>query len=339
MAPAATRDLDFTAARLHGRRSRLADGAVLDELCRIRTVGELCRRLEVNCGPRVTASEFQRKILEDYASELTELASGVSREYADFFEWQRYRFRIENVKVICRGLFAKKSVREINTRLVGYELPKSFAAEEDFLENPLPLLERLEVEAAVRKTVADALPVLKDSPHVFTLETLIDCGYYAELVRRAALCGRSGDEEGVSILADQEAAGFMTMLALRGALNYGLKAETLSRFHVAGTRLSVQMFERLATVPLKDVAAVAGGVAFDALPPEPSVSDVEAACWSRYLRLANRLFRRGHMNVAAIAGFAGLRRIEVANLITISEGLRLGVDGHDLRARLIPRGK
>lgn len=338
MAPAATRDLDFTAARLHGRRSRLADGAVLDELCRIRTVGELSRHLGVNCGTQVTASSFQRKILEDYAAELTELASGVSREYADFFEWQRYRFQIENVKVICRGCFARKSVREINARLVGNALPSGFAAEEDFLENPLPLLERLEVDATVRETVAAALPVLKASPNVFTLETLIDCGYYAELVRRASLCGSSGDEEGVKILADQEAAVFMTMLALRGALNYGLKPETLSRFYVGGTRLSRQMYERLATVQLKDVASVAGGVAFDALPPEPSVPDVEAACWGRYLRLANRLFRRGHMNVAAIAGFVGLRRIEVANLITISEGLRLGVDGRDLRQRLIPRG-
>ena len=32
-----------------------------------------------------------------------------------------------------------------------------------------------------------------------------------------------------------------------------------------------------------------------------------------------------------------VRRIEVANLITLSEGLRLGMDGHALRARLIPR--
>ena len=42
------------------------------------------------------------------------------------------------------------------------------------------------------------------------------------------------------------------------------------------------------------------------------------------------------MNVAAVAGFLGIRRVEVANLITLSEGLRLGMDGRELRARLIP---
>ena len=35
--------IDFVSARLHGRRSRLAEAARLDELCRLKSVPELAR--------------------------------------------------------------------------------------------------------------------------------------------------------------------------------------------------------------------------------------------------------------------------------------------------------
>ena len=42
------------------------------------------------------------------------------------------------------------------------------------------------------------------------------------------------------------------------------------------------------------------------------------------------------MGVAAVVGYVGLRRVEVANLIMLSEGIRLGVTPEVLRGRLIP---
>lgn len=335
MAQSTTGDIDFTAARLHGRRSSLADGVRLDELCRIRTVGELCRNLSVDCGPQVTASGFQRKILSDYAAELTKLASGVPGEYAVFFDWMRYRFHLENIKVIVRGVFAKKTSSEINHRLIGYEVPKNFSVEGDAAKNPSLIFQNIEVDNCIRKTLTDAKDIYSRFPYLFTIETAIDCGYYRELIRRAACC--KGDEGGVLALAGQETAIFLTMLALRGTQNYKLEPKVLAGFYVDGAPLPRTAFDGLMSAQLKDVSQYAGGIAFDKLPAEPAVPDIEAACWSRYLRLANRLFRRGHMNVAAIAGFVGLRRIEVANLITLSEGLRLGMDARELRARLIPR--
>jgi len=43
------------------------------------------------------------------------------------------------------------------------------------------------------------------------------------------------------------------------------------------------------------------------------------------------------MGLGAIVGYAGLRRVEVANLITISEGIRGGMAAEAIRGRLIPR--
>jgi vacuolar-type H+-ATPase subunit C/Vma6 len=41
--------------------------------------------------------------------------------------------------------------------------------------------------------------------------------------------------------------------------------------------------------------------------------------------------------LGAIIGYMGLRRVEVANLITISEGIYSGLTAENIRGRLIPR--
>jgi vacuolar-type H+-ATPase subunit C/Vma6 len=38
-----------------------------------------------------------------------------------------------------------------------------------------------------------------------------------------------------------------------------------------------------------------------------------------------------------VIGYAGIRRVEVANLITLSEGIRAGAEAERIRTRLIPR--
>ncbi len=335
MTQAAIRDINFLAARLHGRRSALAEGARLDELCRLRTLGELCHALGVDAGSPPNAAAFQRHVLADYAAELRALAEGVPAEYASFFEWQRRRFHVENAKVVLRGLWAKRSAAEINDRLVGESLPEGFRVPDGLPTSPTDLVRGMDLEPCLMDAVAAASEAYARLPCLFTLESALDAGYLTELLRRAARCG--GDEGGVSALAGQEAATFLAMLALRGVGNYRLAADLLDAFYVECAPISREAFARLAAATPGEAIELAAGIAFDALGPDAAVHDVEAACWGRYLRLANRLFRRGHMNVAAVAGFLGLRRIEVANLITLSEGLRLGMDGHALRARLIPR--
>ena len=335
MAQAAIRDIDFLAARLHGRRSTLAEGTRLDDLCRLHTVGELCRALGIDAGPQSSADAFQRQVLADYAAELKTLADSVPAEYASFFEWQRYRFHVENAKVILRGLWAKKPLTEINARLIGEKVPQSFRVPGELPSDPVEIVKLLDIAPCLADSVAALSEVYLFLPSLFTLETALDAGYLSELLRRAAHC--KGDGGGVAALAGQEAATFLTMLALRGTGNYQLRPDLVGAFYVEGAPFSRAAFERLAAASIPEAIGMAAGTAFDKLPTDAEIHDVEAACWTRYLLLANRLFRRGHMNVAAVAGFLGIRRIEVANLITLSEGLRLGMDGRELRARLIPR--
>ena len=52
---------------------------------------------------------------------------------------------------------------------------------------------------------------------------------------------------------------------------------------------------------------------------------LESLAWRRFLRLANGAFRGSHMGLGAVVGYLEIRRVEVANLITLSEGIRTGV--------------
>jgi hypothetical protein len=67
-------DLDYLAANVHGRRSRLAEAERLDALCRLRTVTDLARALFPE-SRFLTAAALQRVLILDQVEELTEIAS------------------------------------------------------------------------------------------------------------------------------------------------------------------------------------------------------------------------------------------------------------------------
>jgi len=126
-----------------------------------------------------------------------------------------------------------------------------------------------------------------------------------------------------------------------------LTSGVLLPFHVAGTRIPRALFvEMLNDQDMSALAGHAEGRVFDAGPVEHGPADgsgsatVEAAlferlAWKRYLRLANLAFRQSHMGLGAVIGYAGIRRVEAANLITISEGIRKGMAAETIRARMI----
>ena len=145
----------------------------------------------------------------------------------------------------------------------------------------------------------------------------------------------------------QEVDIFHLMLIVRGKFHYGLTPETLLPLHVAGTRIPRALFAEM--VNDQDLSASVSRVTervFDAVHFEDGSSKVcadtavdaaalERLAWKRFLRLANLAFRQSHIGLGAIVGYTGIRRIEVANLITISEGIRKGMAPETIRVRLI----
>ena len=132
-------------------------------------------------------------------------------------------------------------------------------------------------------------------------------------------------------------------MAVRGRFHYDLPADALLALRLPG--ISDDWFKNLLTVPdLLAAAKSSVGIIFDELPAERgSVGDsadltaLEALAWKRFLRLAKGAFRRDSMGLGAAIGYLVLRRVETANLITLSEGIRTGLTAGAIRARLVAR--
>lgn len=296
MVQATANDLDYLVARLHGRRSWLAEADRLDSLCRCRTIAELARAVLPD-ETIVTARQFQQRIIAELVGEIAELAAQLRGAEARLIDWMLARFHLENLKVALRGVLTGTPAEVMRQHLIA--IPGEVPAAEtlpDFVAQ-LPV-------GAIRESLQDACGMYRDRSRPFFFEAALDRGYYRELLARAAdLAGEDRAEIGVMIRAEVDS--FQMLLLTRGRFRYGLQPELL--------------------LPLC-VTVVA-----------PQQELVEARAWERFLRSANRVFRRSHIGFGVVAGYVGLRRIAVTNLITLSEGIRLGLAGGTIRARLIPR--
>jgi vacuolar-type H+-ATPase subunit C/Vma6 len=339
-------DLDYLAARLHGRRSRLAEAERLDTLCRIRTIPELVPAIYPD-APALTAARFQRRLTQDLALELSGFFGHLTQAGSDLLAWMLVRFQVENMKVLVRGSVNPTPSDVLREHLL--VLPDGLAMDTDSLasaESLNALIDRLPV-GAPRTSLREVAGLHLDPPRPFLLEAALDRGYFEELLARAdRLSGE--DKEWIRPLILQEVDLFQLMLVVRGKFHYGLTAESLFPFHVRWGGIPGERFSAMLADPdLPTAGGRTAGRVLDVPPSErksPSEASaavepatLEALAWTRFLRLANRAFRRSHMGLGTVVGYAGIRRVEVANLITLSEGIRIGMAPEAIRARLIPR--
>lgn len=343
MIASTTTDVDFLAARLHARRSRMAEGARLDAICRLPGTAELAATMFPADSPR-SAADFQRRTAEVLARELTACAARLPCDGASLCAWLAARFQLENLKVLLRAALTQTPLRNVEAHLLNLprELAIANAARLASAESADAFAQMLPDES-LRSSLHQTARALRNQPQPFLPEAALDRGYLEELLRRSARLTPVTERDTVEPLARQEADIFLLMLAARGRFVHGIAPALLESLHVSGAGIGMRRFCAMLADP--DIAAAAKRVAgsvIDAVPPRrgdaaADAASIESSAWTRYQRLANRAFRRSHMGIGAVAGYAGLRRIEAANLITVCEGLRRGIDGAELRARMLPR--
>lgn len=331
MAPQIATDLDYVAAGVHARRSRMAEADRLFALARLQTIPDLSRALYPSREPAVAAADLQRRLIRDQAAELAHLSGDVGGAGGALLDWLRTRFQVENLKVLARGFAGGLGPEAVRPHLVAVLGPPP---------DPGPFVAAADVEAFVallpegpfRQGAARGAALYRDRPRSFALEAGLDAGYLRELLDRA---GAAPDREHVLRPVEQEVHTFQMMLAARGRFVFGLDAEALEPFAVRTGAL----VPLLAAADLEELARATVGRAIDRMPPaEGGVdpADLEALAWDRYARVANWAFRRSHMGLGAVVAYTALRRVELANLIRVSEGIRLGLVPEAIRRRLIP---
>jgi vacuolar-type H+-ATPase subunit C/Vma6 len=256
------------------------------------------------------------------------------------------RLQVENLKVLARRCITKTTINGTGEHLV--PLPCEFAlnikglveagSPEDFV--------RLVPRGLFRESLVRAVKVAGDNPRPFFFEAALDRAYFQELLARTDRLPKE-DKEIVRPMVCQEVDIFHLMLVVRGKFHYRIPGEMLRPLHVAETRISRGLFNAmlgdsdLETSIDRIADRVLDGVPFQQKPCDGSstveVSTLEGLAWSRFLHLSNMAFRHSHMGLGAVAGYVSLRRVEVGNLITISEGIRRAIPPETIRAHLIPR--
>jgi vacuolar-type H+-ATPase subunit C/Vma6 len=338
-------DLDYLAARLHARRSRMAETERLDGLCRIRSLPEFY--LTIFPESEFTGNlDFQRRLVYELIGELSGLSAHMSGPGADLMDWALVRFQVENLKVLIRACLTKAPLEDVYGYLV--PLPRELALDNQGLAKAASLEDffLLVPKGLPRESLKKALEIYHDYSRPFFFEAALDRGYFQGLVARTERLSQE-DREIVQPMVCQEADIFHLMLVARGKFHYSLTQEMLLPLHVTETRITPALF----AVMLNDqdlytsVGRVAERVfdkAFDKHGPNDGsmvvdASTLEGLAWNRFFRLANLAFRQSHMGLGTIMGYVGLRRVETANLITISEGIRSNMAAETIRGRLIPR--
>jgi vacuolar-type H+-ATPase subunit C/Vma6 len=329
-------DLNYLVARLHGRRSRIAEAERLDVLCRCHGVPELGRALYPN-ETFQAAGQLQRRLVEDWAGELRRIRWELTDAQAEFLDWVLCRLAVENVKVALRGVLNGVSPTVVQQHLI--ILPRDLGLNSGALATAKSLPEFIErlPEGPLRESLQGGSTRYREQTTPFFFEALLDRGYFRELLARTD--GLPGDDRAaVMPIAQQETDIFHLMLVVRGRFLNDLNPELLIPLHADGTKISRRRFANMLHDP--DLVTAVGraiGRVVDSVPASVEPEGVEAMAWARLLRLANGAFRRNPLGFGAVAGYAVIRRIEVANLITLSEGIRADLPGDAVGAKVIPR--
>lgn len=325
----ALKDLDYLAARLHGRRARMAEGSRLYALCGLASPEELAAALFPGAGLSSSAG-IQRRLAEENFRELHALARSLNKPGAKFLAWLAARWQAENLKISVRRIAAGASPETARRLLCGPPGGMGlYGAKLAGAKTPGELLAALP-GGPLKDGLARAYKLYSGENSLFFLEASLDQAYLTELLALTAALPGPGRAEALD-LASQEADSFHLALVTRGKFFNGFEKNELLRLHVAGAGINRRRFSRMLLAPdLEAARALAGRAA-----PEAGGGNAERAAWSRYARLANKAFRGSGADLGLVTGYAALRRLEAANLTTVAEGLRLGVPAGVLRGLLI----
>jgi vacuolar-type H+-ATPase subunit C/Vma6 len=306
----------------------------LESLCRIRSQAELAKAIRADT-PIETSAEIQQRLVRDLVDDFYDILIHLSGARHRLFGWLLDRFQLRNLKLVYRAFRTGASSDELQKHVIPWPGKPTLDLKGLALVKTLGELPRVLPVGPLYDMFREAIlrPEVAEDPYLW--ETRLDRDYFRELLTRLNDL-TAEDREVIGPMIVQEVDTFHLMLVLRFLSRADSPFSKVQSMHIEETRIPRQMFgTMLGSKEFSTAIAPAVGRALDVLPANPWT--VEALAWTRFQRLANRSFRAGHMGFGVIAGYAGLRRIEVANLLTISEGIRINLASDQIRTRMLPR--
>jgi V/A-type H+-transporting ATPase subunit C len=328
-------DFDFIQAKAHGLRSRVYEHERLDDLCDLRTLPQLWHRLYSDAEPG-DHHDLQRRLLADHVATLDLIRQHLPERLAPLGGWMMRRYQVENLKVLLRAWKAREPLASIRPFLA--PLPADLALD------PEPFLKVSHVgdfillvpEDGLRAIARKGAPQYALSDDTFFIEAALDAGYYAGLLEQQARLP-AAHRHGTEGLIRLEVAAYNLLSVFRFKLSYALPYEKVLPFLLPGIPHAVHL-ERLYDFPdFRDMLRFIPRTILraEALAEVFTIADLERALWERLLYVANRRFYLSVSDLGGVVALYAIKRVELANLIHVIEGVRYGMAPDAIRRGLI----
>ncbi len=327
-------NLDFVVAKVRGMRGKLYEGERLSKLCTSPGIEDLAALLAP--GEAVgDASRLQQRLTAAHVASLHRVLTALRGDEADLFLWMMRRYQVENLKVLLRCWAAKSSERALSAYSV--DVPESLSLpSRSLLESPSleVLISRIPVPQ-FRAGAMLGLGEFEESGRLFFVEAGIDRAYFTELEARAQRI-RGVARTAVRELVRLELDAYNVMLTLRAVFNYAIPFNKIRQFLAPfGDHAALHVLEQLRKATNIDAAATAVPRALVLHQGISAAETLETAMWRNLYLKANRWYYRSVLDFGAVVAFYYIKRVELANLIQISEHVRQGGPGGAIRAKLI----
>jgi len=327
-------NLDFIVAKVRGMRGKLYEGERLYKLCTSPGIEDLAAVLAP--GQAVgDASRLEQRLTAAPIGSLHRILTALRSSEADLFLWLLRRYQVENLKVLLRCWAAKSPYPVLSAYSVDLPeplaLPSRSLMESSSLE---ALIERIPVPQ-YREGALLGLGEFEESGRLFFVEVGIDRTYFAELDARVQHI-RGVARAAAAELVGLELDAYNVMLTLRAVFNYLVPFNKIRQFLAPfGGHAGLSVLDQLRKAP--DIRAAATAVPQTLLGRQEILNAemLETAMWRNLYLKANRWYYRSVLDFGAVVAFYYIKRVELANLIQLSEHIRSGERGDAIRSKLI----
>lgn len=330
-------DLDFIIAKTRALHSFVYEGDRLASLLRHRTMAELANELfptEVIPGHMA----LQRRLVERFADSVAQVWRYISPPRDRLFAALVARLQIENMKLWLR--IRVSGLAELPELLPEIAVPEPFRwlqFDPSGLKSISDLVDGIP-ELLIRESTREALVLFNESGLPIYLEAGLDRGYFRLLGDAYRALGRV-DRAALADLVEAETTLYNLMFILRGRVNHDLEPKVLTRFaapQLATGRVAPWVTPAAQAATTREIIAATPRPIRDRLADLPAeLPAIERRLWRWYYALANRTYFTSLLDVGCLYAYVGIRRMELANLITLVELIRYGFSPPEARDRFL----
>jgi len=328
-------NIDFIVAKVRGMRGKIHEGPRLLALCDLPNIRDLAAALAPG-QPIGDTIGLQRHLTAEHVASLHTILNHLDGREARLFLAMLRRYQAENLKVILRCWAAKSGEPLLAAYTVDVPAPLGLPAQ-DLMKSPdlETLIGRVPVNV-LREGAMLGLGEFEESGRMFFVEAGIDKACFTEL-GRAADEARGEARRAALDLVHLELDIYNVMLVLRGLFNYSLNFNKLRLFLAPfGDHAGMNVLEDIRRAEDLDAAALLVPAAL--IEPDgatPAGDTVETAMWRKLYHAAHRQYYASVLDFGAAVAFHYIKRIELRNLIRISEHIRYGEHSAAIRDKLI----